>query len=51
MTGSIPLGRYGEVEIAGAVSFPAGPAASYITGTTLNVDRGQDCLRHRGLPH
>ena len=41
MTGLIPLGRYGKVqEIAGAVSFLAGPDASYITGTTLNIDGG-----------
>ena len=38
---SIPLGRYGKVEeIAGTVSFLAGPDASYITGTTLNIDGG-----------
>ena len=38
---SIPLGRYGRVEeIAGAVAFLAGPDASYITGTTLNIDVG-----------
>ncbi len=38
---SVPLGRYGKVEeIAGAVSFLAGPDASYITGTTLNIDGG-----------
>ena len=38
---SIPLGRYGRVEeIAGAVAFLAGPDASYITGTTLNIDGG-----------
>lgn len=41
LRGSIPLGRYGTVEeIAGAVSFLAGPDASYITGTTLNIDGG-----------
>lgn len=41
MTGLVPLGRYGRVEeIAGAVSFLAGPDASYITGTTLNVHGG-----------
>jgi len=41
MIGFIPLGRYGKVEeIAGAVSFLAGPDASYITGTTLNIDGG-----------
>ncbi len=41
MIGAIPLGRYGRVEeIAGAVSFLAGPDATYITGTTLNIDGG-----------
>jgi len=41
MKAFIPLGRYGKVEdIAGAVAFLAGPDASYITGTTLNVDGG-----------
>ncbi|GGE84716.1 hypothetical protein GCM10011404_16810 [Sphingomonas prati] len=41
MLGFIPLGRYGEVEeISGAVAFLAGPDASYITGTTLNIDGG-----------
>ena len=41
MMGFIPLGRYGKVEeIAGAVAFLAGPDASYITGTTLNIDGG-----------
>ncbi|MBN2972729.1 SDR family oxidoreductase [Roseomonas aeriglobus] len=41
MIGAIPLGRYGRVEeIAGAVAFLAGPDASYITGTTLNIDGG-----------
>jgi 3-oxoacyl-[acyl-carrier protein] reductase len=38
----VPLGRYGQPEdIAAAVSFFAGPEASYITGATLNVDGGQ----------
>lgn len=38
---AIPLCRYGKVEeIAGAVAFLAGPDASYITGTTLNIDGG-----------
>jgi 3-oxoacyl-[acyl-carrier protein] reductase len=37
------LGRYGQPEeIAGAVAFLAGPDAAYITGTTLNVDGGQN---------
>lgn len=41
MTAFIPLGRYGTVdEISGAVAFLAGPDASYITGTTLNIDGG-----------
>ncbi|MEG8040179.1 SDR family oxidoreductase [Sphingomonas sp. LR60] len=41
MLHAIPLGRYGKVEeIAGAVAFLAGPDASYITGTTLNIDGG-----------
>jgi 3-oxoacyl-[acyl-carrier protein] reductase len=38
---SVSIGRYGTVEeISGAVSFLAGPDASYITGTTLNIDGG-----------
>lgn len=38
---ALPLGRYGKVEeIAGAVAFLSGPDASYITGTTLNIDGG-----------
>ena len=41
MTAFVPLGRYGRVEeIAGAVAFLAGPAATFITGTTLTVDGG-----------
>lgn len=36
-----PLRRVGSAaEVAGAVSFLCGPDASYITGTTLNVDGG-----------
>lgn len=36
------LGRYGRPEeVAAAVVFFASPAASYITGTTLDVDGGQ----------
>ena len=37
----IPLARLGAVgDIAGAVAFLAGPAASYITGATLHVNGG-----------
>lgn len=37
------LGRYGQPDdIAGAVAFLVGPDAAYITGTTLNVDGGQN---------
>lgn len=36
-----PLGRYGQPhEIAGAVTFLAGPDASYVNGATLRVDGG-----------
>jgi NAD(P)-dependent dehydrogenase (short-subunit alcohol dehydrogenase family) len=39
--GRVPMKRLGQPEdIAGAVSFLAGPDASYITGVELNVDGG-----------
>jgi 3-oxoacyl-[acyl-carrier protein] reductase len=38
----IPLRRWGKPEeVAAAIAFLAGPGASYITGTTINVDGGQ----------
>ena len=44
---SIPLRRLGdpEREIGPAVAFLCGPAASYITGTTIALDGGQAYLR------
>lgn len=40
--GRIPLGRLGSAdEVAGAVVFLAGPAATFITGSVLVVDGGQ----------
>lgn len=37
------LGRYGQPEeIAGVVAFLVGPDAAYITGSTVNVDGGQN---------
>jgi len=40
---AIPLGRYGSVDdIGNAVAFLASPLASYVTGTVLVVDGGQN---------
>jgi 3-oxoacyl-[acyl-carrier protein] reductase len=40
--GATALGRYGKPEeLAAAIAFLASPQASYITGTTLDVDGGQ----------
>lgn len=39
--GAVPLGRYATAdEVAGAVSFLAGPDAAYITGAVIPVDGG-----------
>lgn len=39
--GSVPLGRYATpTEIAGAVSFLAGPDGAYVTGAVIPVDGG-----------
>ncbi len=41
LTGQIALGRLGEpADVARAVAFLAGPAASYVTGETLHVNGG-----------
>ncbi len=41
ITGAVPLGRMADVdEVAGVVSFLAGPDAAYITGAVIPVDGG-----------
>lgn len=47
LTADVPLGRIGHAEhdIGQAVAFLAGPAAAYITGTTLVVDGGTNYVR------
>ena len=38
---AIPLGRVGEAaEVANVIAFLASDAASYVTGTCINVDGG-----------
>ncbi|MCI9889835.1 SDR family oxidoreductase [Micrococcales bacterium 31B] len=47
---SVPLGRLGTSEdVAQAITFLASPAASYIAGTTLTIDGGQDAWGHGPL--
>jgi len=41
MSGDIPLGRIGEAEeVANVIAFLASDAASYVTGTSINLDGG-----------
>jgi 3-oxoacyl-[acyl-carrier protein] reductase len=41
MKGLMAIGRYGkDEEIAGFVSYLAGPEAAYITGASLTIDGG-----------
>ncbi|WP_437996793.1 SDR family oxidoreductase [Sorangium sp. So ce185] len=38
---NVPLGRVGEAEeVANVIAFLASKAASYVTGTSINVDGG-----------
>ncbi len=46
MTETVPLGRFGnEAEISAGIVFLLGPAASFITGTTLRIDGGRPQVR------
>jgi NAD(P)-dependent dehydrogenase (short-subunit alcohol dehydrogenase family) len=41
MRGDIPLGRVGESqEVANVIAFLVSGAASYVTGTSVNLDGG-----------
>lgn len=46
MAGTVPLGRFAtEAEVSGAIVFLLGPAASFISGTTLRVDGARPQVR------
>ena len=48
---AIPAGRLGTPEeVAAVIAFPASPAASYVTGTTVVVDGGVDAWGHAERP-
>jgi NAD(P)-dependent dehydrogenase (short-subunit alcohol dehydrogenase family) len=45
MAKDIPLGRVGRAEeVANAIAFPASEAASYVTGTSINLDGGTSAV-------
>ncbi|WVW86109.1 hypothetical protein I302_108149 [Kwoniella bestiolae CBS 10118] len=51
-TNDIPLGRMGDTsDIANAAVFLFSPAASWITGTVLPVDGGENHIRQLSLPY
>jgi citronellol/citronellal dehydrogenase len=46
MAETVPLGRFGnEAETSAGIVFLLGPAASFITGTTLRIDGGRPQVR------
>jgi 3-oxoacyl-[acyl-carrier protein] reductase len=45
MAKDIPLGRVGRAEeVANAIAFLASEAASYVTGTSINLDGGTSAV-------